>query len=253
MDKDRTAFKASLRHGIEASLWEGLPASVGLVLVAGPVAKLVFRHGQTTAHDAELIARSTVIYAGAIWAFSLLQIINRAFYAVHDTTTPLLMSILNIVINLIVELPLLWWMGESAMAVGTLVSFAVQAAVTLWILNRRLGRAGAGCAGSTRRENARRHRRDGRGVRGAAAFAGVSTRRKTVGVGDATGLDAGRRRRRLSGGVCDVGRERIEGSVAEEEMENGKWKMEKVKTRKRSLHTFDFPFYICHLCRRLTH
>ena len=138
LDKDRSAFKASLRHGIEASLWEGLPASLGLILVATPITRLVFQHGQTTGHDAELIAQSTVLYAGAIWAFSLLQIINRAFYAIHDTTTPLLMSILNIVINLVVEIPLLWWMGESGMAVGTLVSFAVQAAFTLWVLNRRM-------------------------------------------------------------------------------------------------------------------
>ena len=138
LDKDRSAFKASLRHGIEASLWEGLPASLGLILVATPITRLVFQHGQTTEHDAELIAQSTVLYAGAIWAFSLLQIINRAFYAIHDTTTPLLMSILNIVINLLVEIPLLWWMGESGMAVGTLVSFAVQAAFTLWLLNRRM-------------------------------------------------------------------------------------------------------------------
>ncbi|HEX4342196.1 MAG TPA: murein biosynthesis integral membrane protein MurJ, partial [Verrucomicrobiae bacterium] len=78
LDKDRQRFRDVLRHGIEASLWEGLPASVGLILVAEPAAKLLFQHGQIHAHDAELIARSTIIYAGAIWAFSLLQIINRA-------------------------------------------------------------------------------------------------------------------------------------------------------------------------------
>lgn len=138
LDKDRTAFKASLRQGIEASLWEGLPASVGLILVAEPTARLMFQHGQIRAHDAALIARSTLFYAGAIWAFSLLQIMNRAFYAIHDTKTPLLMSILNIVINLMVELPLVWIMGESAMAVGTMVSFAVQAVCTLWLLDRRV-------------------------------------------------------------------------------------------------------------------
>ena len=121
---------------------EGLPASVGLMLVAGPAARLLFQHGQITAHDADLIARSTVWYAGAIWAFSMLQIINRAYYALHDTWTPLVMSGVNLVLNLVVELPLLWFMGEPAMAVGTLVSFAVQAVVMLWMLDRRVGGLG---------------------------------------------------------------------------------------------------------------
>jgi putative peptidoglycan lipid II flippase len=142
LDRDRDGFKRVLRQGIEASLWEGLPASVGLLLVAEPAARLIFQHGQISAHDAGLIARSTMWYAGAIWAFSMLQIINRAFYALHDTWTPLVMSVLNLVLNLVIELPLLWMLGEPAMAVGTLISFAIQAVVMLWMLDRRVGGLG---------------------------------------------------------------------------------------------------------------
>jgi putative peptidoglycan lipid II flippase len=139
LEKNRDRFRVSLRHGIEASLWEGLPASVGLMLVAQPATRLMFQHGQITGHDAGLIARSAAIYAAAIWAFSLLQIVNRAYYAVHDTVTPLVMSVVNIVINLVVEIPLLWVMGESGMAVGTVASFAIQAVVMLWMLHRKIG------------------------------------------------------------------------------------------------------------------
>src|SRR5439155_1712521 len=142
LDHDRDSFKRVLRTGIEASRWEGFPASVGLILVAEPATRLLFQHGQITAHDCALIARSTQLYAGAIWAFSMLQIINRAYYAVHDTVTPLVMSVVNIALNLVVEIPLLWWLGESGMAVGTLVSFAIQAVVMLLMLNRRIGGLG---------------------------------------------------------------------------------------------------------------
>ena len=144
LDRDRDKFRSVLRTGIEATLWEGIPATVGLILVSAPAIRLLFQHGQITGHDADLIRSSLVFYAGGIWAFSLLQIVNRAYYAIHDTLTPLLMSVINIVINLAVELPLLWWMGESAMAVGTLVSFAVQAVVMLWMLERRVGPIGLG-------------------------------------------------------------------------------------------------------------
>jgi putative peptidoglycan lipid II flippase len=141
LDRDRAAFKRVLRQGIDATLFEGFAASVGLIVVRYPAVKLLFQHGDMTPHDSDLIARSVMFYASAIWAFSLLQIVNRAYYALHDTRTPLLMSIVNIVLNLVVELPLIWvpWLGEAGMAVGTAVSFAIQAVVMLWILDRRIG------------------------------------------------------------------------------------------------------------------
>jgi putative peptidoglycan lipid II flippase len=141
-ETDRTQFKQTCRQGIEATLWEGLPASVGLILVADPAVRLLFQHGQLPAHHASLIAWSTMFYAGGIWAYSLLQVINRAYYALHDTRTPLYASVVNIVVNLVVELPLVWWMGEAGMAVGTLISFSIQAAVMLWMLDRRIGGLG---------------------------------------------------------------------------------------------------------------
>ncbi|HWE94650.1 MAG TPA: murein biosynthesis integral membrane protein MurJ [Tepidisphaeraceae bacterium] len=144
LEKDRNGFRTVVRQGIEASLWEGLPASVGLVLVRMPAIRLLFQHGHIHPHDAELIGSSLLFYASAIWAFSMLQIINRAYYAIHDTVTPLVMSVVNIVLNLAVEIPLLWWLGESAMALGTVVSFAIQAVVMLWMLDRKVGGLGLG-------------------------------------------------------------------------------------------------------------
>src|SRR5207237_4662001 len=134
-------FKGALRQGIHATMFEGLAASVGLMVVRGPAIKLLFQHGDMTPNDSELIARSVLCYASAIWAFRLLQIVNRAYYALHDTRTPLVMSVVNIALNLAVELPLIWipWLGEAGMAVGTAVSFAIQAVVMLWVLDRRIG------------------------------------------------------------------------------------------------------------------
>jgi len=144
-DPGRRRFKEVLRHGVEASLFIGLPASVGLIVVRYPAVRLLFERGQFTAEDTRWVALSTAIYSAAIWAFSLQQILNRAYYALHDTWTPLVWGIVNLALNLAVEIPLLWTrLGESAMAVGTLVSFAIQSVVMLWMLDRRAGGIGLG-------------------------------------------------------------------------------------------------------------
>ena len=138
--ENRTPFKYILRRGIEASLFVGLPASIGLIVVAHPAAALIFQHGDFHPHDTDLVVRSTILYAAAIWAFSLQQILNRAYYAIHDTKTPLYWGIVNLLVNTVVEIPLLWTpLTESGMAAGTLVSFAVQSIAMVFLLNRRVG------------------------------------------------------------------------------------------------------------------
>jgi putative peptidoglycan lipid II flippase len=143
LELDRSAFRNVFRRGLEASLFIGLPASVGMIVVAEPAVRLLFQSGLFTAHDSELTAVSTAIYSSAIWAFSIQQVLNRGFYALHDMRTPLWTTAVNLAINLVVEIPLLWTpLGESAMAAGTAVSFAVQSVLMLWLLRRRVGALG---------------------------------------------------------------------------------------------------------------
>jgi putative peptidoglycan lipid II flippase len=143
MDLEGSGFRSVIRKGLEASLFIGLPASVGMVVVAGPAVRLLFEGGRFTAHDSQLTAISTAIYSSAIWAFSMQQVLNRAFYALHDMRTPLWTTGANLLVNLVVEIPLLWTpLGESAMAVGTAVSFALQSVLMLYLLRRRVGPLG---------------------------------------------------------------------------------------------------------------
>jgi putative peptidoglycan lipid II flippase len=138
-------FKRVLRQGMIFSLLEGIPASAGLILIRYPAVRLLFQHGNFTAVDTRWTALSLAIYSAGIWAFSIQQIINRAYYARHNMMTPLKMSILTIAVNTIVEVPLAFTrLGESAMAVGTLASFAVQAVIMLFMLDREVGGIGLG-------------------------------------------------------------------------------------------------------------
>jgi len=144
-DPDRDKFRSALRHGIRLTLLEGLPASIGLIMVRYPAIRLLFQHGSFTPTDTYWVALSTVFYASAIWAFSLQQILNRAYYAMHDTVTPLMMAIVTIAVNTVVEVPLSFTrLGEAGMACGTLASFAVQAIVMLIMLDRKAGGIGLG-------------------------------------------------------------------------------------------------------------
>ena len=140
---DQGEFKCILRRGLEACLFVGLPSSVGLIVVRYPATRFLFQAGNFTSEDARLVALSTALYSSAVWAFSMQQILNRAYYALHDTITPLVLSIVTLIVNLGVEIPLLWTpLAEAGMAAGTAVSFALQSVVMLYMLRRRVGSLG---------------------------------------------------------------------------------------------------------------
>ena len=142
-DQGREKFKRVLRQGILFTLFEGLPASIGLILVRYPTVRLVFQHGSFTPRDTEWVALSVVFYAAAIWAFSLQQVLNRAYYSLHDTMTPLILSVITIAVNTAVEIPLSFTrLHEAGIAAGTLASFALQAVVMLIMLDRKIGGLG---------------------------------------------------------------------------------------------------------------
>ena len=143
LDHDRAKFKRVLRQGIIFTLLEGLPASLGLIIVRYPLIQVLFQRGRFTDADTHWVALSVVFYAAAIWAFSLQQILNRAYYALHDMTTPLVMSLVTLALNTAVEIPLSFTrLREAGIAAGTLVSFSVQAVVMLIMLDRRIGGLG---------------------------------------------------------------------------------------------------------------
>ena len=134
-DGRNDAFRQTVRRGVEAALFIGLPASAGLLIVSHDATRVLFERGRFTPFDTRLVATSVGVYSLAIWAFSLQQIVNRAYYALHETRLPMLWAGGNLAINLAVELPLIWLLprpwGEVGMACGTLLSFAVQSLAML--------------------------------------------------------------------------------------------------------------------------
>jgi putative peptidoglycan lipid II flippase len=178
VDEDQEQFRSILRRGIEASLFIGLPASMGLVLVRYPAIRLLFERGHFTSTDTMLVARSTGLTAAAIWAFSLQQILNRAYYALarHDHTAraghrepdhqhargdPAA-----------VERAL----AEAGHGGGNMVAFSLQAIVMIWMLDRKAGGLGLGARRPADREDDRRDDRHGDCVHRRAAVAVLPAR-----------------------------------------------------------------------------
>ncbi len=133
-------FQFHLQRGIRLSLFIGLPASIGLLLVRDDMVRVLFGGGGSFSEEG--LVRSGLVLAGfapAIWAYSLNHVLTRAFYARGDTRTPMRLAVGAVLLNLTLNLTLVWRLGESGLAWATGISATVQCLLLLWLARRVLG------------------------------------------------------------------------------------------------------------------
>ncbi len=134
---DRPVFLDTLRRGVRLSLFIGVPASVGLLLVRRDAIALLYAHGPG-AWSPEQIDRAAAVLAGfalGVWAYALNHVLTRAFYARQDTATPMRVSIAMVIVGLIMNMILIWTLREAGLAWATTIAATAQS-VTLLIIAR---------------------------------------------------------------------------------------------------------------------
>jgi putative peptidoglycan lipid II flippase len=141
---DRLA--GELREGVRLSLSLMLPAVALLFGAASEIAFVLFAHGETNAAGAEVIARVLQVFAIALTPFTVLQLLQRGFYALADTRTPALIAILSTGTGSISALILSKMLATEHVVMGIAaaqgISWTIGCIVSIVVLRRRLGRLG---------------------------------------------------------------------------------------------------------------
>jgi len=138
MSEMRSSLAATLRGVILLSL----PATIGLILLREPIVAVLFQRGEFTALSTEMVSWALLWYTAGLVGHSIVEILSRAFYALHDTKTPVIVGTIAMGLNVIFSFGFAWifsqigWMPHGGLALAN--SFAtVLEAVTLFILMRK--------------------------------------------------------------------------------------------------------------------
>jgi len=133
---DRAALGGDLTLGLRTVLFWGVPATAGLLMLAEPLARLLYQHGHFTAEDTARAARVIACYAAGVWAYCASPVIVRAYYALGDRATPVKVGAGMVGLNLLLNLSLVWPLAEAGLAVSTAVSGSVQLGLLLVLFSR---------------------------------------------------------------------------------------------------------------------
>jgi putative peptidoglycan lipid II flippase len=137
-------FKKTISLGIRAILLISIPAALGLAVLGEPIIRLLFEQGQFTARMTAITGQAVVYYCVGLFAYALLQVLNRGFYALKDTITPVLAAVATIGTNIILSVSLINVMGHRGLALAYSLAGLVNVMVLLAVLRVKAGKIGGG-------------------------------------------------------------------------------------------------------------
>jgi len=139
-DEMRGSLAASLRGVILLAL----PASIGLMLLRQPLITLLYQRGQFDALDTQIVSWALLWYAAGIVGHSIMEILTRAFYAQHDTKTPVIIGTIAMGLNVIFSIAFakvfeaIGWMPHGGLALANSLATALEAIVLFIVMGKRL-------------------------------------------------------------------------------------------------------------------
>jgi putative peptidoglycan lipid II flippase len=132
-------LRSALAATVRTILFIAIPAAVGLLVLSVPSVQLLFERGRFTETSTELVAAALGAYALGLIGHSGVEILVRAFYALHDTRTPVLLGVLSLAINLIMSLSLIHALGVTGLALANTTAALIEMMLLIIVIRRRLG------------------------------------------------------------------------------------------------------------------
>ncbi len=137
-DKSPEEFSATLDWAIRLMVLLGVPAAVGLLLLAGPMLATLFHSDSFNSQDVVKSTQSLMAFAPGLMAIILIKVLAPGFYAQQDTRTPVRIGIIAMVANMGFNLMLVFPLKHAGLALATTLSSTLNA----YLLYRGLVRTG---------------------------------------------------------------------------------------------------------------
>ena len=134
---DHQAALDTQNRAIELVLLLTLPATAALMVSSTPLIRALLQHGAFDAHDTIASAQALAAFSLGLPAYVLIKVLTPGFYARSDTKTPVRIALVAMLVNLALNLVLIWPMAHVGLALSTAISAWVNAILLYWTLHRR--------------------------------------------------------------------------------------------------------------------
>ena len=122
-------FSQTLDWAVRLVLLIGLPAAVAMFILAEPMISTLFHYGKMTDRDVLMSAQSLRAYSVGLVAFMLIKVLAPGYFARQDIKTPVRIAIKAMLVNMILNIILIFPLQHAGLALATTLSAFMNAAM----------------------------------------------------------------------------------------------------------------------------
>ncbi len=139
---------ATITSALRQAFAINLPAAAGLAFLGVPIVALLFEYGQFTSADTSATALALAAYSVGLAFYSVVKILAPACYAMGNSRTPVISSLVSVLVTIVLNLALVGWSGSGpigfwGLALGTSIGALVNALQLLFAVRRQVRARGA--------------------------------------------------------------------------------------------------------------
>ncbi len=119
-----------------------IPASVGMVVLSGPIIRLIFERGAFDSSATSMTSQAFMLYSVATLFIGFERLLQSVYYSLEDTKTPMVCGILQVGTNILFNFLLVKSMSHRGFALSTTIGHGIAFLVLYYMLNKKIGSLG---------------------------------------------------------------------------------------------------------------
>ena len=136
-DNKREEFREIINKAVKITMFFIVPMSVGIGILSNGIIEIIYQRGEFTAHSTMLTGSALSLYAIGMIGYGLMEILNKAFYAMQDAKTPMYISGIAIVLNIILSIIFVKYIGYIGLPLAASITSIITSVIMLWRINSR--------------------------------------------------------------------------------------------------------------------
>jgi len=132
-------FKKTISFSLRLILFITIPATIALIALREPIVSVLFQRGAFDAYSTQMTAQALLFYTIGLWAFSVIRVIDSAFFSLQDRKSPLKAAAVSLIVNVGLSVLLMFPLKHGGLALATSAASAVNVLMLSYILWKKIG------------------------------------------------------------------------------------------------------------------
>ncbi len=134
---DLPALRETVSFGLRSVFLLTIPSAVGMIILRKPIISLLFERNEFGPYSTQITSTALLYYCTGLFAYAGVHVLSRGFYSLKDMVTPVKVAGIAMVLNIALNLALMWPLKVGGLSLATAISATVNFCLLTYLLRRK--------------------------------------------------------------------------------------------------------------------